>query len=69
MKNSNTHNQRIAKITFASVYPMYLEKVEKKGRTKDELRQVREWFTSFDNNKIQALIRENVPFETFFKRA
>ena len=41
MKNPNTHNQRIAKMTFASVYPMYLEKVEKKGRTEEELHQVR----------------------------
>ena len=69
MNNSNTHNQRIAKMTFASVYPMYLEKVEKKGRTKEELHQVIEWLTSFDNKKIQELIKGNATFETFFQQA
>jgi hypothetical protein len=69
MKNSNTHNQRIAKMTFASVYPMYLEKVEKKGRTKKELHQVIEWLTDFDTKKIQELIEENATFETFFQHA
>ena len=69
MNNSNTHNQRIAKMTFASVYPMYLAKVEKKGRTKEELHQVIEWLTGFDNKKLQELIKENVTFETFFQCA
>jgi hypothetical protein len=65
----NTHNQRIAKMTFASVYPMYLAKVEKKGRTKEELQLVIEWLTGFDNRKLQELIKENVTFETFFQNA
>ena len=65
----NTHNQRIAKMTFASVYPMYLTKVEKKGRTKEELHQVIEWLTGFDNKKQQELIKKNVTFETFFQHA
>ena len=65
----NTQNQRIAKMTFASVYPMYLAKVEKKGRTKEELQQVIGWLTGFDSKKLQELIKENVTFETFFKHA
>jgi hypothetical protein len=65
----NTQNQRIAKMTFASVYPMYLAKVEKKGRTKEELHQVIKWLTGFDNKKQQELINENVTFETFFQQA
>jgi len=65
----NTHNQRIAKMTFASVYPMYLSKIEKKGRTIEELHQVIEWLTGFDNKKLQELIKENVTFETFFQHA
>jgi hypothetical protein len=69
MKNPNTHNQRIAKMTFASVYPMYVEKVEKKGRTKEELHQVIEWLTGFDHTKLQELVKENATFETFFGRA
>ena len=60
-------NQRIAKMTFSSVYPMYLAKVEKKGRTKEELHQVIKWLTGFDNRKLQELINENVTFETFFQ--
>ena len=54
---------------FSTVYPLYLAKVEKKGRTKDELDQVVSWLTGFDNNKIQELINEGVSFETFFKQA
>lgn len=69
MNNSSTTNQRIAKMTFASIYPMYVEKVEKKGRTKAELHQVIEWLTSFDQKKLQELIKENVTFETFFQQA
>ena len=69
MNNSNIHNQRFAKMSFATVYPLYLAKVEKKGRTKEELHQVIEWLTGFDNKKLQQLIKENVTFETFFQRA
>jgi hypothetical protein len=69
MNNSSTHHQRIAKLTFASVYPMYVAKVEKKGRTKEELHQVIEWLTGFNNKKLQELIKENVTFEAFFQRA
>lgn len=69
MNNSSTHDQRFAKMTFASVYPLYLAKVERKGRTGEELQQVIEWLTGYDSNKIQELILENVTFETFFQRA
>lgn len=69
MNNSDTHNQRIAKMTFASVYPMYVAKVEKKGRTIEELHQVITWLTGFDNTKLQELIKEKVTFETFFQQA
>ena len=69
MNNSNTPNQRIAAMTFASVYPMYLAKVEKKGRTREELHRVIEWLTGFDNKKLEGLIRERVSFEEFFQHA
>jgi hypothetical protein len=59
----------MAKMTFASVYPLYLIKVEKKGRTKEELHQVIEWLTGFDEKKLQKLIEEKVSFETFFQKA
>lgn len=69
MKTTPAHDQRIAKMIFASVYPMYIEKVEKKGRTKEELHQVIQWLTGFDNKQLQQLIAERVTFETFFQRA
>jgi hypothetical protein len=69
MNTTNKHNDRIAKMTFASVYPLYLTKVEKKGRTKEELHQVIEWLTGFDEKKQQELIEEKVTFEIFFQRA
>jgi hypothetical protein len=63
------HDERIAKMTFASVYPHYVTKVEKKGRTKEELHQVIEWLTGFNEKKLQKLIEEKVTFETFFQKA
>jgi len=69
MSNSNKQDERIAKMTFASVYPHYITKVEKKGRTKQELDQVIQWLTGFDEKKLQSLIDQNVSFETFFKNA
>ena len=69
MKNTTSHDSKIAKLTFASVYPLYLTKIEKKGRTKNELLQVIEWLTGFDENVLQKLIEENVTFEVFFNRA
>lgn len=64
-----SHHQRIANMIFASVYPFYLEKVQKKGRTKEELQQVIEWLTGFDNKQLQTLIEKKVTFETFFQKA
>jgi len=67
--NNNTHNERMAKMIFASVFPLYLTKVEKKGRTKEELLQVIEWLTGFDQVKLQEMIEKRVSFETFFQEA
>ena len=69
MKITPEHNERIAKMTFSSVYPNYIKKVESKGRTIEELHQVIEWLTGFDAQKLQEIIDEKVTFETFFKRA
>ena len=69
MKATPEHDERIAKMIFASVYPHYITKIESKGRTKGELYQVIKWLTGFDNKKLQELIDEKVTFETFFKRA
>jgi hypothetical protein len=69
MEISTKHNERMAKMKFSSVYPHYISKVEKKGRTIAELHQVIEWLTGFDEMRLQKLIDENVTFETFFKQA
>ena len=68
-KPTQDHHDRIAQMTFASVYPHYVTKVEKKGRTKAELHQVIEWLTGFDEAKLQRLISGKVTFATFFERA
>lgn len=59
----------MAKMTFASIYPHYLTKIEKKGRTKEELHKVIKWLTGYDDNKLQELINDNVTFESFFLNA
>jgi len=69
MKTTSKHDERIAHMIFASVYPLYLTKVEKKGRTKEELHQVMEWLTGFDNEKLQELIAKKVSFKAFFAEA
>jgi hypothetical protein len=69
MKTTPEHNDRMAKMTFASVYPHYVRKVERKGKSVEELHQVIEWLTGFNAQRIQELIEEKVTFETFFNRA
>ncbi len=69
MNDTSKHDGRIAKMKFSSVYPLYLEKVKKKGRTKEELHQVIAWLTGFNEKKLQELIAEQVTFEDFFEQA
>jgi len=69
MKTTPEHDERIAKMTVASVYPHYVAKIERKGRTKEELHQVIEWLTGFNNQQIQELISQNATFEEFFQKA
>ena len=69
MSTSPKHDERIAKLTFASVYPHYVSKVEKKGRTEQELQQVIEWLTGFDVAKQRQLMDQKATFEAFFEQA
>lgn len=69
MNDTSHHDERIAKMTFASVYPHYVTKVERKGRTKDELHQVIKWLTGYNEKKLQELIEKKVTFEKFFQDA
>jgi hypothetical protein len=66
MKTTPEHNERFAKMTFASVYPLYINKIERKGRDIQELDQVIEWLTGFDKPK---LIEQKVTFKEFFEQA
>ena len=68
MNKTISSDERIAKLTFASVYPLYLAKVEKKSRTKEELLRVIAWLTGFNNEQLQDLIDKKVSFETFFEK-
>jgi hypothetical protein len=67
--NTSSHDDKIAKMTFASVYPHYVTKVEKKGRTKEELHQVITWLTGFDEKQIQQQIESKNTFQLFFENA
>jgi len=69
MNSTNNHDERIAKMTFASVFPHYLTKVEKKNRTKEELYKVIEWLTGYNEKKLQEIIKEKITFEKFFQDA
>jgi hypothetical protein len=69
MNTTPQHDERIGNITFSSVYPHYVTKVERKGRTKEELHQVITWLTGFGDEKIQELIDRKITFETFFQEA
>jgi len=69
MSSTAHHDERIAKMTFASVYPHYVTKVERKGRTKEELHQVIEWLTGFDEQQLREQIDKKATFEQFFDAA
>lgn len=69
MNRTINHDGRIASMKFASVYPHYVAKVEKKGRTKEELHQVIRWLTGFDEEALQRHIKSAVTFEQFFQAA
>lgn len=69
MKETPEHNERIAKLSFSSVYPSYVKKVERKGRTKEELNEVIGWLTGYSPADIERLVADKVSFQTFFQNA
>jgi hypothetical protein len=69
MNTTTEHNTRMAKMSFTAVYPLYLAKIEKKGRTKEELHQVIHWLTGFDEHTLQKHINEEITFADFFAQA
>jgi hypothetical protein len=69
MKVTIKKNEQVANMIFATIYPLYWNRLEKHGRTRGEFHQVIEWFTGFDETKILSLIDEKVTFRTFFENA
>jgi hypothetical protein len=69
MKVTAEKNEKVANMIFASIYPLYWNRLEKHGRTKEEFHQVIEWLTGFDEDKLQTLIAKKVTFRTFFEKA
>jgi len=69
MKVTTEKNEQVANMIFANIYPLYLQRIEKNGRTKEELNKVIEWFTSYNKKDLQTLINEKVTFRTFFEKA
>lgn len=67
--SSDKNNQRAFKMSFATVYPLYLNKVVRKGRTKEELHEVIQWLTGYNEKALQQIIDKKIDFETFFKKA
>ncbi|UWY27186.1 DUF2200 domain-containing protein [Flavobacterium sp. TR2] len=62
-------NERVYKLLFSSVYPLYIQKAEKKGRTKEELDIIIKWLTRYNDKQLQEQIEKKVDFETFFAEA
>lgn len=68
-QQSDSHDDRMARMSLGTVYPLYLAKVVRKGRTEEELLKVIEWLTGYNGNKIRELLEVNVTFEKFFRDA
>ena len=62
-------NTKIFGMSFAGVYPLYIQKVEKKGRTKEEVDEIIFWLTGYDAANLQQQLDSQVDFETFFEQA
>lgn len=69
MKVTPEKNEQVANMVFGSIYPLYLNRLVKNGRTKEELNQVIEWLTGHDQDAIQAFIDEKASYRTFFEKA
>ncbi|OIQ30845.1 MAG: hypothetical protein BM564_01135 [Bacteroidetes bacterium MedPE-SWsnd-G2] len=69
MKVTPEKNEQVANMIFGTIYPLYLNRLEKNGRTQDELNQVIKWFTGFSQDELDSLIAEKVTYRTFFEKA
>jgi hypothetical protein len=69
MQSTSHHDERIANMSFATVYPLYVTKVERKGRTKGELHEVIQWLTGYTEQDIEKIIQDKLSFQAFFDQA
>ncbi|MCT4623104.1 MAG: DUF2200 domain-containing protein [Schleiferiaceae bacterium] len=69
MKVTAKKNEQVANMIFGSIYPHYLSRIEKNGRTKEELDQVICWFTGYSNDQLNSFLKEETTFRTFFENA
>ncbi|UTW63063.1 DUF2200 domain-containing protein [bacterium SCSIO 12741] len=69
MKVTAEKEEKIANMVFSSIYPLYLNRLEKNGRTKEELDRVIKWFTGFDQETLEALVGKKTTYRAFFQKA
>lgn len=69
MQNKNTSTQRLKNMTFSSIYPLYVEKIEKKGRTIEEMHTIIHWLTGYTPEQIKNMRQDDTSLEDFFLRA
>jgi len=69
MTTTKEHDARLAKLTFAEVYPHYIVKVEKKGRTTEELHEVVNWLTGYSDKELKKIVDKEVTLKEFFAKA
>lgn len=69
MQVADEKNEKMGNLNFGSIYPLYLNRLEKNGRTKEELNQVLTWFTGLNEAQLQELIDENATYRTLFENA
>lgn len=63
------NNEKIYKMSFAKVYPLYIQKAERKGRTKEEVDEIIRWLTGYSQEEVERQVEKQVDFETFFEEA
>lgn len=68
-RRTHMNNHRVYKMSFASVYPLYITKAERKGRTKEEVDEIIQWLTGYDQTSLESVIKEERDFDTFFRQA
>lgn len=69
MKVTDEKNRKAGELSFTSVYPLYLNKIQKKGRTANELNKIIEWLTGYNESQITKMLEDETTFKVFFENA